>query len=1188
METKKTALKPADFVHLHNHSQYSLLDGLTKLPALVDYVKKTGMQAVALTDHGTMSGTIEFYKAAKAKDIKPIIGMEAYIAPRSLADKDPAHDRQYFHLTLLAMNNQGYQNLMRLSSIANLEGFYYRPRIDRGLLEKYSEGLIVLSGCIGGEVSDALRQGQYDQAKKTAEWYKKIFGNRYYIELMDHGHKDHPSAWQEQSDVNLELLKIAKELDIEAVLTCDAHYLMHEDKEAHEILLCIQTGAFLSDDQRFSLKDFELHVADPKDIIKRWGKSHPELITNTAAIAERCTVSLELGEILIPKFPTPKGQNEKTYLEEKVWQGLAWRYATIDQAEAQKLNVADIKKKLPQEVVERAEFELGVVNKMGFNGYFLIVADFINWGKDRGIVFGPGRGSAASSILAYALRITEIDPLKYDLLFERFLNPDRISMPDMDIDIQDSRRDEVIRYCIDKYGDDRVANIVTFGRMAARNSVRDVARVLQMPYAEADRLAKMIPPPIQGRHTPLEKTLKENTDLKSEYSNSEQAKRVFDLAIKLEGTIRSHGVHAAGVVIAPDEIVRFTPLEMAQKGVIATQYSMGPVEDLGLLKMDFLGLSNLTTIKNTLRIIKKVEGLDIDINKIPLDDKKTFGLLQRAETTGVFQLESAGMKRYLKQLKPTDFEDIIAMVALYRPGPMQWIDDFIARKHGVKKTEYMHPIMKNALENTYGVIVYQEQVMQISKEMCGFSGGQADTLRKGIGKKDPEVLVKLKNEFIEGAIKTVGADRKMMEKFWQQLMDFAAYCFNKVHSACYGLIAYQTAYLKANHPQAYMAALMTSDYDNTDRLAIEITECKKMGIDVLPPDINQSFHEFSVVPDTANIRFGLDAIKNVGHGAVEEILRARQEAGGKFSELADYCKFVNCRIVNRKALESLAKSGALDAFGERGLLINNVDNILGISQRLQKEAGAGQVNLFGEGAAENFSPSISLEPGEPVGLPQILGWERELLGIYLSNHPLEAYKGILLARTTPIVALGKNLDGRVLKVGGSISQVREITTKNGSKMAFVKLADLASETELIVFPKTYAQTADIWSQDKVIIVKAKVDFSRNDELKLLVEEVKLISQEEAQKFDKTKELADPENAQLKQRLYIRLEDSSNQPQLLTLKEKLDGFSGDTEVVLVTGVKEARQIIKLPQTISISEESLRELASIFGSTNVVVR
>lgn len=1184
MEKQGANLKSSDFVHLHNHTQYSLLDGLTKIPALVDRIKEFGMEAVAITDHGTMSGVVEFFKGSKAAGLKPVIGMEAYVAPRSHKDKDPAHDRQYFHLTLLAMNAKGYQNLMRLSTMANLDGFYYRPRIDRQLLREYGEGLIVLSGCIGGEVSDALRNDQYEIAKKTAQWYKGTFGDRYYLELQDHGHPEHPTAWDEQNIVNQQLLKLSDELKIPAVVTCDAHYLRHEDQEAHEVLLCVQTGSFLSDEDRFSLKEFELHVADPKDIIKRWGKTHPELIKNTKKIADRCDVKIELGKILIPKFPTPAGKTEKSMLETLVWQGLAWRYAGKPRQQVDKLKPAEAKKVLDEHIIERAEYELNVVDSMGFSGYFLIVQDFINWGKDRGIVFGPGRGSAASSVLAYALRITEIDPLKYDLLFERFLNPDRISMPDMDIDIQDTRRDEVIDYCVNKYGRDRVANIVTFGRMAARNSVRDVARVLQVPYAEADRLAKMIPPPVQGRHTPLAQSLKDVPDLAQEHKTNQQSARVFDLATRLEGTIRSHGVHAAGVVIAPDDIVNFAPLEMAQKGVVATQYSMVPVEELGLLKMDFLGLSNLTIIKNTLRIIKKVYGKDIDISQISLDDQKTFELLQQGDTTGVFQLESSGMKRYLKELKPTTFEDIIAMVALYRPGPMQWIEDFIARKHGLKKIEYIHPIMKNALENTYGVIVYQEQVMQISKDLCGFSGGQADTLRKGIAKKIPSVLAKMKKEFIDGAVKHSGANRGSMERFWAQLEDFAAYCFNKVHSACYGLIAYQTAYLKAHYPDAYMAALMTSDYDNTDRLAIEITECEHLGIEVLPPDINESFHEFGVIPGQNKIRFGLDAIKNVGHGAVEEILRAREAAGGRIDSLEQYCELVSHHIVNRKALESLIKSGALDNFAERSTLVANIDAILSHATRVQKDIESGQVDLFGNGSAKEMSPKLTLGEAGSSDLSQQLAWERELLGIYLSRHPLDAYRGILSNQTMSLASIGRGQDGRLIDVGGSIAQVREIVTKNGSKMAFVRIADLNDEAELIVFPKTYQKTADIWQQDSVIIAKGKVDFSRNDEMKILVEEVRLISEADAQNYRSN--TSDDSNS--KQRLYIRLEDSRNQPLLMTLKEKLDIHRGETEVILVTGQNSSKQIIRLPQTVDISEESLRELAGLFGSMNVVVR
>ncbi len=1174
------------------------------------------MQAVAITDHGLMSGAIEFYKEAKEAGINPIVGMEAYVAPRTHKDKDPTHDRNAFHLTMLSINEIGYKNLMKLSTTANLDGFYYRPRIDHSLLEKHAEGVIVLSGCMQGEVADALRQGQYDQAKKTAQWYKQIFGDRYYIELQDHGHTDHPSVWDDQNRVNEELLKLAKELGIPAVVTCDAHYLRREDQEAHEVLLCVQTGSFLEDTDRMSLKDFELHVADPKEIIKRWGTNHPELITNTRKIAERCKLEINLGEILIPKFPIPKAETEKSLLQKFVWQGLAWRYGGLARPKATALTAAKAKKSLTSQVIERASFELDVIDSMGFNAYFLIIADFINWGKDRGIVFGPGRGSAAGSLVSYGLNITELDPLEYDLLFERFLNPERISMPDIDIDIQDSRRDEVINYCIEKYGRDRVANIVTFGRMAARNSVRDVARVLRVPYAEADKLAKMIPPPVQGRHTPLATHLKQVPELRREYNDNSQAKQVFDLAMKLEGTIRSHGVHAAGVVIAPDEIVNFVPLEMAQKGVTATQYSMGPIEDLGLLKIDFLGLSNLTIIKNALRIIKKVDSKEIDISQVTLDDKKTFELFQKGETTGVFQFESAGMKRYLKQLKPTVFDDLIAMNALYRPGPMQWIDDFIARKRGFRKIEYLHDVMRPALENTYGIMVYQEQVMQIAKDMCGFTGGQADTLRKGIAKKIPSVLAKMKKEFIDGGVKHSNTDRKKMEKLWTQLEEFANYAFPKAHSSCYATIAYWTAYLKANYPAAFMAALMTSDYDNIDRLAIEITECKHMGIEVLPPDINESFHEFGIVPGKNQIRFGLDAIKNVGHGAAEEIIQGREKAGGRFKTVEDFCKNVNIHTVNRKALESLIKSGALDGLGDRSLLLNNIENILSLAGRLQKESLSGQVGLFG-GSTEDVTASLKMrwmEAAVSYSQSVQLSWERDLLGLYLSQHPLEQYEVILAEQATGIGSLTQEMDGRIVTVGGSITAAREITTKSGSKMAFVKIADMSAEIELIIFPKLYENSGGTWGRDTVILAKGKLatrdrqSNSATDDWKVLVEEARIINSDEAENYksansgdfasnkprSSAKIAAQRVSAEphidkiLKQRLFIRLSDSGDQPLLMSLKEKLDNFSGDTEVVIVTGNSDTKQIIKLPQTISVNEESLRAIAAIFGSTNVVVR
>jgi DNA polymerase-3 subunit alpha len=1207
-------LKPSDYVHLHNHSHYSLLDGLSKIPAMLDHAKDLGMKSIALTDHGTLSGLIEFYKEANARGIKPIMGMETYVAARKHTDKEVSKDKQNYHLILLAMNSVGYQNLMRLSTIANLDGFYYKPRVDRELLETYNEGLIVLSACIGGEVGDALRNGQYEQAKTIAMWYKRVFGDRYYLELQDHGHATHPAKWDEQVAVNEQLLKLAKELKIPCVLTCDAHYLSHEHQEAHEILLCVQTGSYLTDENRMSLKNFELHLTDPNELIARWGDDYPEIITNTSVIAERCHVELELGKILIPKFPVPKGESEKSFLDELTYLGLVRRYVDTD---TQETDVEKLKALLPKNIIERAEFELGVIDRMGFNGYFLIVQDFINWGKDRGIIFGPGRGSGAGSIVAYSLRITELEPLQYDLLFERFLNPDRISMPDFDIDIQDTRRDEVIQYCIEKYGHDRVANIVTFGKMAARNAVRDVARVLQVPYADADRLAKMIPPPVQGRHIPLKVSLEENAELKHENETNEQSARVFDLATKLEGTIRSHGVHAAGVVIAPDEIVKFVPLEMAQKGVVATQYSMNPIEELGLLKMDFLGLSNLTIIKNALRIIKKVYENDIDITSIPLDDEETFKLFQRGDTTGVFQLESAGMKRYLKELKPTVFDDIIAMVALYRPGPMQWIDDFIARKHGTRAIEYLHPAMEPSLKNTYGVIVYQEQVMQISKEMCGFTGGQADTLRKAIGKKQVDVMKKMKKEFIQGAIEVSKADPDMMERLWKQLEDFAAYCFNKSHAACYALIAYQTAYLKAHYPSAFMAALMTSDYDDTDRLSIEISECKHVGIEVLPPDVNESYLEFAVVPsgDPLHdpVRFGMNAVKNVGTGAVEELLRAREE--GKFKNIEDIFSRINPRVFNRKALESLIKAGAFDSFHDRSVLLHNADSLLAFANRIQKEQAAGQVGLFGQVADDSMSmtPKIVLQSGgAQFNQQEQLKWERELLGIYLSQHPLSMFETYLSELAMPLSELKPEMDGKTIVIGGSITEMREITTKNGQKMAFVKIADLKGEIEAILFPSTYQQTHGIWERDRVVLVRGKLSSKDrqsgelSSDIKIMVDEAREITVAQAETYQPTgkslklptiskavkslgaKAKSDSSNAAASSRVYIRLLNSDDEKQLFSLKSVIDTNAGATEVVLVLGPPESKQIIKLPNKVSPEVAVLDKLRAVAGETQVLLQ
>ena len=1198
------------------------------------------MEAAAVTDHGTMSGILDYYKTAKKAGIKPIIGIETYVATRSRFDRDPGKDKQRFHLTVLAMNNTGFHNLMKLSTRANLEGMYYKPRIDHELLEELKEGLIVLSGCASGEIGVALKEDDYDRARDIAKWYKSIFGDRYYLELQDHGHPKSNTHWDVQAKINEGLIKLSKELDIEMVVTCDGHYLTHEYQDAHEILLCVGTGSYLSDEKRMSLKDFELHLTDPRDIIDHWGEEFPEVIRNTKKIADRCDVEIELGRILIPKYPLPDGENEHSYLLRLTYQGLLQRYNGASKEEAEKLDPDEIIPKLSDEVRERAKMELGVMGNMGYEGYFLIVQDFINWGKSQGIVFGPGRGSAAGSIVAYALNITDLDPLKYGLLFERFLNPDRISMPDIDVDIQDTRRDEVIEYCAKKYGEDHVSNIATFGKMFGRMAVRDVARVLEVPYAESDRLAKLVPPPNQGRHIPLSVSIKEDADLRNEYENNPTAKEVLDYAIQLEGTIRSHGVHACGVVIAPDTLVNYIPLEMAQKGVVATQFPMGEVEELGLLKMDFLGLSNLTIINNAMRIIRKAYKKEINLSELPLDDKKTYELFQRGDTTGVFQLESAGMKRYLRGLKPTTFEDIIAMVALYRPGPMQFIDSFIRRKHGEEEITYLHPGMKNSLKNTYGILVYQEQFMQISKEWCGFTGGQADTLRKAVGKKKIDLMKKVKPEFVEGAVKVGGATKEIAETFWTQLEEFANYCFNKSHAACYGLIAYWTAYLKAHYPDAFMAALMTSDHDDTDRLAIEITECKHMGISVLSPDVNESFVEFAVVPNENKIRFGMSAVKGVGVGAVEEVLRARED--GPFTSVEDFARRVSTSKFNRKAWESLIKSGAFDDMGDRSDLLFNLDSITSFASKLQKEAASGQTNLFGmlggdDAASVQSTLHLQKAPVKHDDKERLM-WERELLGLYISAHPLDRYETYLSEQTQPLTQLVPEYDSRMMTVGGIISTVRTIVTKSGSKMAFVGIEDKFGEGEIIVFPNLYEKVGAKLVQDAVIRVSGKNsardrDGNLGNESKLIADDIIAITDNDINGYESTgrkmdapkissavkkerreayrnqKNGASPKSAVKNDaakpqpkthsapvnvapeipasKLFVYIKDPNDHSRLVKMKSVCGENAGTTDVVLVLGEKE-KSAMRLPFKVDANDNLLSQLKNTLGEECVVLK
>ena len=1230
-------LKPSDFVHLHNHTHYSLLDGLTKVDELIDFVKSNGMEAVAVTDHGTMSGLIDLYKTATDAGIKPILGLEAYVAARRREDRDPAYDKERFHITLLAMNDKGFENLCRLMTLAETEGKYYKPRIDHEIMEKYNEGIICCSGCAGSEISMAIRNDDEKRTRELIDWYSKVYKDRFYLEMQDHGHPDSPTHWSEQTKINNKLMEISKETGLPLVVTCDGHYLKHEDQDAHEVLLCVGTGSRITDENRMTLKDFQLNVIPPNEIIERWSKTCPEAVRNTKRIADRCNVKIELGRILIPKFPIETGESEKEYLDKLVFRGLAERFGYLSKEEADQKSVEEIRPLLSKEILERIDYELATVDKMGYNGYFLIVQDFINWGKNQGIIYGPGRGSAAGSLLAYAIHITDLNPLEYDLLFERFLNPDRISMPDIDTDIQDNRRDEVIEYCTQKYGKGRVSNICTFGKMMAKNAVRDVARVLDVPFAEADRIAKLVPDPVMGHHVKLKDAIVNEPDLKKEYETNPTAKEVIDLAMRLEGTIRSHGVHACGVVIAPDDLVKFMPLEVSAKGPLATQYPGPQVEELGLLKMDFLGLSNLSVIQQALRIIKKVHGKKIVMSEIPLDDDKVYELFRRGDTTGVFQFESAGMKRYLRELQPTAFDDLIAMNALYRPGPMQFIESFIKRKHGEEPITYLHPGLENSLKNTYGILIYQEQFMQASKEWCGFTGGQADTLRKAVGKKKVDLMNMMKPLFIEGAVNVGGATKEIAETFWSQLLDFANYCFNKSHAACYALVAYWTAYLKTYYPEAFMAALMTADMRWTDRLAIEMTECKHMGIQVLGPDINESYPDFATVGKSKTIRFGLAAIKGMGKALAEEVVDERDK-NGKFKSICDFAKRVSGQKFNKKSWESVIKTGGFDSFGDRSDLLFNLEKIQAYGNKMQKDAANGQTDLFGAMGAAAEVPEVEITPAPTkYSDKEQLMWERDLMGLYISAHPLDKYDTYFEEQTMPISEIKPDLDGASVIVGGIITNIRTLVTKSGSKMAFIKIEDKVSEIEVIVFPKTYEEVGAKLVQDAVVKITGKVNSSdrdgyKTDEAKINAESIDIITDEELDSYQSTgAKLKTPTKGVAKKprgkvaatnvndshggsrkggptgkpvthfktsesgadakplkpkKIFVRIMDPSNKDALIGLKQSCSVYPGLSEVILVIG--EDKKAMRMPFRCEPEQALIDELIGLFGKEGVVVK
>lgn len=1059
------------FVHLHVHSHYSLLDGLTKIDDLVQAVKEDGSPAVALTDHGVMYGVIEFYQKCKKAGIKPIIGVEAYLAPGARSDKTKSFDeRNFYHLLLLAKNNTGYHNLVKLTSIAHLEGYYYRPRIDWEVLSEHCEGLIATSSCLAGEIPRLLMAGNMEKAKEKIKAYAKLFGKgNFFLELQDH------PELPDQIKLNDILIGLSKEMDLPLIVTNDVHYLKAEDDEAQDILLCLQNKAKKEDTNRMSMLGANYSLKSSKDIAEAFAHV-PEALENTLKIAEMCNVDIELGKIQLPYFNVPSGLDGNDYLRQLALLGFSKRYG-----------------KSYEEIDEvyrtRVDYELEVIAKMGWPSYFLIVADFVNWAKEQGIVVGPGRGSAAGSLVCYLTGITNLCPIKYNLVFERFLNPDRISMPDIDLDFADTRRDEVLQYVQDKYGHDHVAQIITFGTMAARAAVRDVGRVLNYPYDYCDRLSKAIPPMMK-----IKEALQRSPELKAIYEEPE-AKRIVDYAIKLEGVARHASVHACGVLITKNPLTDHVPIQYASSSdrTIISQYSLHPIEDLGLLKMDFLGLSNLTIIESAINIIKNTRGITINMDEIPLDDAEAYRLFQSGETTGVFQFESSGMKRYLRDLKPSQFEDIIAMVALYRPGPMEWIPDYINGKHARKKTQYLHPKLEPILNVTYGVAVYQEQVMEIARSLAGFTMAEADVLRKAVGKKIAKLLAEQKEKFIEGCVKN-GLSTKLAAEIFSFIEPFAGYGFNRSHAACYAMIGYQTAYLKAKYPAEFMAALLTSDQQNTDRIAIEIEECRHMGIAIQQPDINQSFDNFTVVSDDA-IRFGLKAIKNVGEHIAETIIKERK-ANGPFESLVNFLERIEDKDLNRKSLESLIKGGAFDTMGERGQLLANIDLMLGFHKEASQRRNNKQSSLFSNMTQASAIPQLRLSPAAAAGRDEKLRWEKELLGLYITEHPFVSLKPVLAVCATPLAELSKEHISKEVTVGGVITTVKKILTRRNESMMFVKLEDGVGILEIIVFPKLLAEMPNLWQEGKMILCQGTVS-DKDSELKLLVNRATELTAENA-------------------------------------------------------------------------------------------
>ncbi len=1103
------------FTHLHLHTEYSLLDGACRIPELVRTAKDMGFDSIAITDHGYMYGVIDFYRECKKNSIKPIIGCETYVAQRTMEDCDPALDREQYHLVLLAENNTGYKNLVKLISQASLKGFYYKPRVDHELLGKYHEGLIAMSACVGGEIPSHLTYGDYEGAKNIALMYNEMFGQgSFFLEIQDHG-------LAVEKEVIKGLLRLSKETGIPLVATNDIHYIFKEDAQAQDILLCIQTNKKVSDEDRMRFGSSEFYLKSPDEMAQLFSYA-PEAIENTSRIADRCNVDFEFDRVYLPEFPVPEGYDNFSYLKKLCYDGLAEIYDDVG-----------------SKLTGRLDYELSVIKKMGYVNYFLIVWDFIRFARESKIVTGPGRGSAAGSLVAYTLGITRIDPMRYNLIFERFLNPDRVSMPDIDCDFCYERRSEVIDYVVKKYGKDRVAQIVTFGTMAARGAIRDVGRALDMSYGEVDSIAKMIP--FELKMT-IDKALKVNPDFKAKYDSDGNVKRLIDMAKRLEGLPRHTSTHAAGVVISRFPLSDVVPLQKNEDAVI-TQYPMGNLEQLGLLKMDFLGLRTLTVIRDAIENVKKYHEIDIDLDKLDYDDQKVYEMISSGDTDGVFQLESRGMRQFMRELKPSSLEDVIAGISLYRPGPMAQIPRYIYNKNHPDEIEYEHPLLKPILDVTYGCMVYQEQVMQIVRDLAGYSLGRSDLVRRAMSKKKMDVMQQERKNFIygieneDGSIEVPGAVRNgvpedVANHIFDEMIDFANYAYNKSHAAAYAVIAYQTAYLKYYYPVEFMAAILNSVVDNMDKVALYIQSCRKKGIKVLPPDINESEEEFTAVG--SNIRFGLAAIKNVGRNAVKNIVHVRSK--GFYKGFKDFISRIDLNALNKKTIESLIKSGAFDSFNiKRSQLMAKYEDVISGFVKQKKDNFSGQMSLFSSSSSNTSEdyPDIKEYPYDVL-----LNFEREMLGVYLSGHPLDQYKKVISKTVTVTSADFKsddenqaNLkDGQPVTAGGIITECKTIFTRNSNMMAFVTIEDYYGTIEAIVFPNIYEEYRNILTQDSPIFINGRVSIKEEEEPKVLCDDISPMSSAVS-------------------KLYIKVPDSFNDNILREIKTILKQHRGNIPVII---------------------------------------